>query len=64
MYVSSQLVPGLFTWILGSLRWKSFYNVNIENILEDLDDISEKLMIDLVVFMIVWCAPFDVATSG
>jgi len=51
-------------WVLGSLCWKSFYNVNLENLLEDLDDISEKLMVDLLVFMLVWCAPFEVATSG
>ena len=64
MHVSPQLGPGLFMWVLGSLCWKSFYNVNLENLLEDLDDISEKLMVDLLVFMLVWCAPFEVATSG
>ena len=51
-------------WVLGSLCWKSFYNVNLENILEDLDDISEKLMVDLLVFMLILCAPFEMATSG
>ena len=43
---------------------KRLYNVNLENLLEDLDDISEKLMVDLVVFLLVWCAPFEVAISG
>ena len=43
---------------------KRLYNVSLENLLEDLDDISEKLRLDLVVFMLVWCAPFEVATSG
>ena len=43
---------------------KSLYNVSLKNLLEDLDVISEKLMVDLVVFMLVWCAPFEVDTSG
>ena len=43
---------------------ESLYHVSLENFQEDLDDISEKLMVDLVVFMLVWCATIEVATSG
>ena len=48
----------------GSIWLESLYHVRLESCLEELDDISEKLMVGLVVFMLVRCAPFEVDTSG
>lgn len=43
------------------LGYESLYHVSLESHLEELDDISEKLMVGFVVFMLVSCAPFEVA---
>ena len=49
---------------LGSVCLESLYHVSLESLLKELDDISERLMVGLAVFMLVCCAHFEVATSG